>query len=257
MQIKCEYCDSYYDDDEEKCPYCGATNEHLNRTAKGVPQTIEDLKDYCSRHNIPTKKLRLFIGENYIDPKAYGIYQDGERFIVYKNKADGSRAVRYDGTDESYAVNELYQKIRERAAGQAENNPDFRRGTGSDRSAAHAEKVQDVCDRLQERMERRHSRRRRHNRIVLIILLIWLLISIGSSCARSFRYTVTYDNGISIHWGIGGDDYDYYYDDDDYDDGYDYDYDYDYDDDWDDDWDDYDYDWDDWDDSWDDWDSDW
>lgn len=78
-------------------------------------------------------------------------------------------------------------------------------------------------------------------------MLIWTLISIGSSCARSFHYTVTPDDGVSIQWGIGGDDYDY----DNYDYGYEDDdsYNYSYDDDWDDDWDDYDHDWDDWDDS--------
>ena len=31
--------------------------------------------------------------------------------MVYKNKADGSRAVRYNGPDEGYAANEIWQKI--------------------------------------------------------------------------------------------------------------------------------------------------
>ena len=56
----------------------------------------------------------MHIGENYTSPMAFGIYKDDVtgHFVVYKNKPDGQRAVRYEGKDEAYAVNELYQKIR-------------------------------------------------------------------------------------------------------------------------------------------------
>ena len=57
--------------------------------------------------------MRFFIGVDYKKPKAFGIYQDGDgNFVVYKNKADGSRAIRYKGTDEAYAVHELYLKMQ-------------------------------------------------------------------------------------------------------------------------------------------------
>lgn len=231
MQVKCEYCDSYYDDDEEKCPYCGATNENLNRTAKGEPRTIEELKEYCIRHNIPTDTMHVYIGENYTGPKAYGIYQDGENFIVYKNKADGSRAIRYDGMDESYAVNELYQKIRERIINQAEKNPKFRKEDTS---------PYEYDDRPTRRFRRR--RRSRNMWVFIILLLAFLALAMSSGRPR-FTYT---ESGYEFYWDT------YDYDDYDYDNDYD---DYGYDDnDWDDDWDDYDYDWDDYDDSWD---SDW
>jgi hypothetical protein len=55
--------------------------------------------------------MRFFVGEDYRQPRAFGIYREGDRFVVYKNKADGSRAVRYDGPDEAYAVGELYDKL--------------------------------------------------------------------------------------------------------------------------------------------------
>ena len=43
----------------------------------------------------------------------FGIYRDEDgEFVVYKNKSDGSRAVRYKGLDEAFAVNELYEKLR-------------------------------------------------------------------------------------------------------------------------------------------------
>ena len=113
MKIKCEYCESFIDDTETSCPNCWATNENMKRVANGVPTTIEELKDYCVEHNLPISMMRFYIGENYKLPKAYGIYKDevtGE-CVVYKNKANGERAIRYQGLDEAYAVNEIYLKL--------------------------------------------------------------------------------------------------------------------------------------------------
>ena len=112
MKVKCEYCDSYIDDTLESCPFCGAPNEHMTRSANGVPKTIEELKAFCAAKNMPLEKMRFFIGENYTGPKAFGIYKEGDLCTVYKNKADGTRAVRYHGPDEAYAVNEIYQKMK-------------------------------------------------------------------------------------------------------------------------------------------------
>ena len=113
MRSKCEYCGSYVESTEENCPNCGAVNPNHQRNAAGVPQTIAELKSFCSEHKLPLEQMRFFIGEDYKSPKAFGIYQDSDgNFIVYKNKADGSRAIRYKGTDEAYAVNELYLKMQ-------------------------------------------------------------------------------------------------------------------------------------------------
>ncbi len=75
------------------------------------PKTIEELGQYCAERGMPLEKMRFFIGRDYRQARAFGIYRDGDRFVVYKNKADGSRAVRYQGPDEAYAVNELFQKL--------------------------------------------------------------------------------------------------------------------------------------------------
>ncbi len=113
MRSKCEYCGGYVESTEENCPNCGAVNPNHQRNASGVPQTIEELKGFCARHNLPLEEMRFFIGADYKKPKAFGIYQDGDgNFVVYKNKADGSRAIRYKGTDEAYAVHELYLKMQ-------------------------------------------------------------------------------------------------------------------------------------------------
>lgn len=81
-----------------------------------TPRTIEELKQWSEERNLPLNQMRTYIGENVSFPCAYGIYKDpytGE-FVVYKNKDTGERAIRYKGYDEAFAVNELWQKMKER-----------------------------------------------------------------------------------------------------------------------------------------------
>ena len=63
---------------------------------------------------MPLERMRFFINQDRREPKCFGIYYDmaEDRWVVYKNKADGSRAVRYSGPDEAYAANELWMKIQ-------------------------------------------------------------------------------------------------------------------------------------------------
>ena len=120
MKIKCDWCGSWINDFDQVCPNCGGVNQNYKRNANGTPQTIEELKQWAKAMNLPLQEMRTFIGEDYKGAKAFGIYKDESdgTFVVYKNKADGTRAVRYKGTDEAYAVNELYQKMKERVAEQ-------------------------------------------------------------------------------------------------------------------------------------------
>lgn len=145
MKIKCEYCESFIDDTDEKCPNCGGVNNHLKRSAQGIPKTIQELKQWCLDKNIPLEQARFFIGEDYRGAKAFGIYQDTttENFIVYKNKADGSRAIRYEGKDEAYAVNELYMKLKEEILNQKQHQASKSRpltSSGSSRSSVRSAK---------------------------------------------------------------------------------------------------------------------
>ena len=112
MQVKCEYCDNYIDDVAEQCPFCGAPNLNKVRAANRIPRTIAELKAFCAEHHLNLEQMHFHIGEDYRGPRAFGIYEQSGRYIVYKNKSDGSRAVRYNGTDEAYAVNEIYQKLK-------------------------------------------------------------------------------------------------------------------------------------------------
>lgn len=112
---KCEYCGGVILSSDKTCPACGAANLLYVENAPSVvltPHTIEELKEYCAERNMPLHRMRFFIGENYTKPKAFGIYQNSAgEFVVYKNKADGSRSIRYIGRDEEYAVKELYMKL--------------------------------------------------------------------------------------------------------------------------------------------------
>ena len=125
MKIKCEYCNNYIDESEEKCPSCGAPNKDFKRVAIGVPTTIDELKQWYEEHNLPPyETTRFFIGINYEQPRAFGIYKDDNtgKFVVYKNKDTGERKIRYEGKDEKYAVNELYMKLKDEISNQKSRN---------------------------------------------------------------------------------------------------------------------------------------
>ncbi len=114
----CAYCGTALGLGDEICPSCGAPNPHFvpgDEAGSGTrkPRTIGELRAFCESKGMPLEKMRFFIGINEPSARAFGIYREGDRFIVYKNKSDGSRAVRYDGPDEAYAVNELYLKLLE------------------------------------------------------------------------------------------------------------------------------------------------
>ncbi len=122
MKVKCNYCRQMIDEGLEKCPNCGATIT-ANRMASDQPKTIEELKQWYTDHNLPPEETtRFFIGKDIKEPKAFGIYKnDSGDFVVYKNKSNGERAIRYQGVDEGYAVNELYQRLRSEIADQKEH----------------------------------------------------------------------------------------------------------------------------------------
>lgn len=274
MKVKCEYCESFIDDSEDFCPNCGAVNANMKRVANGVPTTIEELKAFCVEHNLPLSLMRFYIGEDYKLPKAFGIYKDEDsgEFIVYKNKSDGSRAIRYQGLDEAYAVNEIYLKLQVEMQKQearkiaqmqssAQNRSDYSNRT-SNSDYSNRTNNSNYHETTSSSRSSRSSGNKLKKRIILIIVLIFF----GSSIIEMLFAGMI--GAMSIFTSSGSDydssyssDYDY---DDDYDYSYNYNYDYSYDsDDWDTDWDsdwDSDYDWDsgsDWDSSFSDWDSDW
>ena len=146
MKVQCEYCNSWIDDTDEKCPNCGGVNKAYKRTTDQTPKTIEELKQWYVNHHLPPEETtRFFIGRNYQQPRAFGIYQNEKgEFIVYKNKDNGQRAIRYQGTDEAYAVNELYMKLKEEILNQKRNSQ--LKKNGSSKSQGAVGKVKKAAD---------------------------------------------------------------------------------------------------------------
>lgn len=134
MKIKCEYCDNMIEDTKDVCPYCGGPNPHVVRSTSSQPMTIKELeKWYRDRGLPPYETTRFFIGIDYRKPRAFGIYKDETtgNFVVYKNKDSGQRAVRYEGTDEAYAVNELFMRLKQEILEQKGRNGSGRASGGS------------------------------------------------------------------------------------------------------------------------------
>lgn len=129
MQVKCEYCGAYINDTDQFCSHCGAVNDGLKRSSDGTPKTIEELQKWYEDRKLPPKETtRFFIGEDYKGARAFGIYKKEDQFVVYKNKDDGSRAIRYEGPDEAYAVNEIFLKLKSEILNQKAHNINSKTG---------------------------------------------------------------------------------------------------------------------------------
>ena len=147
MKIKCDFCDNMVEETEKQCPYCGAPLSGVNRTSSSQPQTIEELQKWYADRNLPPEEVtRFFIGKDVREPKSFGIYRKSNGdCVVYKNKSDGSRAVRYEGSDEAYAVNELYQRLRSQIEDQIRKNNVDRGNTGKSGSGTPYDSLPKGC----------------------------------------------------------------------------------------------------------------
>lgn len=160
----CPFCNELVEQDEEICPYCGEENR--------TPKTIEELLEYCKKRGMPLHRMRFFIGENYKEPKAFGIYEEDGRYIVYKNKANGTRAVRYHGPDEAYAVRELFLKLLDECHNRG-IYPDGKPGNVPTTRSAPAGRAKEKLT------EKEKAERRRNNRSFLMDFGKYLLFLAG------------------------------------------------------------------------------
>ena len=168
-RVRCNYCGSFIDDALPNCPHCGAVNEHMVRFSEQTPKTIAELQEWYRARNLPPEDVtRFYIGKDVKQARAFGIYEKDGKFIVYKNKSDGSRAVRYEGQDEAYAVNEIYMKLKEEILNQKNRN--LTRAQGSRTVRTPQKKYQDrwSVDSLMKKIWR----------IFIVILLLGFLSSL-------------------------------------------------------------------------------
>lgn len=122
MSQRCACCNTVLPEGSERCPGCGAPASKCSPAGQAAPRTIDELKQWYADRNLPPyETTRFFIGINYLMPRAFGIYEENGIYTVYKNKNDGTRAVRYSGPDEARAVNELYEKLKSEIISQKEN----------------------------------------------------------------------------------------------------------------------------------------
>lgn len=179
----CEKCNKPLPNGMVFCPECGFEQKHGGIELTKIPQTISELKQFCESKGMPLERMRFFIGEDYREAKAFGIYQDenGE-FVVYKNKADGSRAIRYRGTDEAFAVRELYEKLKFEI--------DLRRGNGTRQNTVKSSIPRGLR--------------------VFIVLWLVLVFFIVSSNMYKEKYTGYYRYHNQVYYSVGYQDWYYY-----------------------------------------------
>ena len=171
-----------------------------DREVKDI-HSLDDLWKVIDKYHIPLDKIRFFIGEDYKEPKAFGIYKDETSgdWIVYKNKANGERAIRYQGKDEDYAVNEIWSKLvseaQNRGMGYLVGENDY---VPSPNKAKGLFKIQEGNPR--------YVRKREQIATIGTIALIWLLlVSISIVHIRKNGY---YMDGDDLYYRQG---YRWYY----------------------------------------------
>ena len=198
----CPVCGAPVSPGEEFCSFCGALiprNEAVGKTEQAsaaavqpapeaprerrrvqTPRTIDELTAFCERHQLPLAKMRFFIGLDYPGAKAYGIFKDRNGdFVVYKNKADGSRAVRYRGPDEERAVAEIFQKLKDEATNQRAR-VSAARTSGYTPSSAHDSNAYNFIDGS---ASARRASKRKTNKLLVAIIAAAAAITIGRTAA--------------------------------------------------------------------------
>lgn len=180
----CSGCGAELKPNANFCDQCGLPCKQaepfqaVNLLKDQTPTTIEELKQYCDLRGMPLEKMRFFIGVDCSEARAFGIYEEDGRFIVYKNKEDGSRAVRYHGPDEAYAVNEIYQKL----LSECHSRGIYPENYGKPGGMRHRSASDAGTNRSSSSHHHSHSshRKKRKNKTKLIIGIFLAVVIIGA-----------------------------------------------------------------------------
>ena len=208
----CEFCGSTITSNDSKCPNCAAPNPlYVDDTAKIItdPKTIEELQEYCAERGMPLQRMRFFIGVDYKEPKAFGIFKDENGMVtVYKNKADGTRAIRYKGSDEAHGVSELYLKLLE----ECHNRGIYPDGGSSVVRSGKPEISKEMKRKIEKSLKREAIFKKIGTVLVFAVIALLIIIAVVTSIKHPDGYygyndTLYYYKGSTWYY------YDNYYDD--------------------------------------------
>jgi hypothetical protein len=180
------------------------TGEWSQPLSQGPPKTIEELQAFCRKHNMPLRKMHFFIGENYPHPMAFGIYRDGDEVVVYKNKSNGERTIRYRGKFEERGVKEIYEKLLDechRRGIYPDGNPGTRAGSSNSGSSGSGTRSTSSPKRKQTRSGCLLYLLDHPFRVFIIIILLGVIVT---SCTGSIGHR------RDGYYQIPGDDLVYY-----------------------------------------------
>ena len=88
MTIKCPNCRRFILDTDAYCPFCNMVNNEYRTVARIEPKTIAELQKWYDEEELPPpQETRIFIGWDYNQPNAIGIYYDpsNRHYVLYKN----------------------------------------------------------------------------------------------------------------------------------------------------------------------------
>ncbi|MDO4198186.1 MAG: hypothetical protein Q4D13_04260 [Erysipelotrichaceae bacterium] len=105
--------------------------------------SIREMEAFFLEKDIPQEKIRFFVNENRGDSRCFGIYQDPDtgKYIVYKNKDDGSRFVRYEGYDEAKACDVFFSKLKDEMALREKSSDNTKKSYSNTRKSADWPKI--------------------------------------------------------------------------------------------------------------------
>ncbi len=154
------------------------------------PKTIEELRSWFKERGYEPAQTRFFVGVDFRAPKAFGIYLDefGE-YVVYKNKADGTRVIRYQGYDQEYAVHELYQRFQQEIINQQTR-------WAADRQARQAAGNRQTGYSVFDAYERKQLLNNRGRKLPIIVLLVFLSFVISVVIMRDMQKKLGWDFGL-------------------------------------------------------------
>ena len=106
----------------DKCPFCGATNNAVKRTADKTPKQSPNYSSGIRTDTCRRMRQQDFLLASIIRNQKHLVFIRMATSSLYTKQGKRRTCIRYQGTDEAYAVNELYLKLKSEILNQKANN---------------------------------------------------------------------------------------------------------------------------------------